>query len=259
MRVTRLMRVATAALLAFSLIPATAMAGETTNEANVTVTNTSFTQKDKYRISGHLDLAYQKPSTDTHTTTKNADGTWTYSDTIVGRISVKELFKGAYQEYKAHFESCKIMGRECKNLVMFSEGKEFPSMRYTMTFPENFTITNPTASSTSSLASLAKISEVTTDTAKHTKSVTFTFNLGQWNDYEGFFKLYDEEKNNNAAIEIKVPFTAPVENQNAKPQGTITGTGLCELYYYGKNFFINLKLGKDKRIVNITATMTITL
>ena len=64
-------------------------------------------------------------------------------------------------------------------------------------------------------------------------SVTFTFNLGNWNDYKEFFKLVAGERGQSGhRINLKIPYTV---KGNGESLGTITGSGSCLLYKYGKN------------------------
>ena len=78
-------------------------------------------------------------------------------------------------------------------------------------------------------------------------SVEFTFYLGNWNDYEGFFKLVEKELNESEHnIEIDIPYTVQVKEDSPENLGTIFGKGECKLYKHGR-------FPRKAPIVSITA------
>lgn len=253
MRVTRLMRVATAALLAFSLIPATAMAGETSTNSTelsptIKVTNSKFDESN-FRIKGSMNFEYTKPADSSRVETKE-NNQHVYEGTLTARISAKDLFADAYKAYKDRFEKKPIpfTRNQVSGLVMFNKDKDqFPSLNYQVTFPEGYQIKSVTTNTTAQTVS--SIAQKTVGNTVH-----LTLNLGNWNDYQGFFKLYENDaKNSNSAVQVTIAYSKNLGDQSAAPTNDYAkGSGNCELYYHGRNIAAHALLLTDKHLVNLS-------
>ena len=139
-----------------------------------------------------------------------------------------------------------ITGNLYENLVMFSKGETFPSAELTISLPANAVIDADNIVATENTATISRID---TEVNNTTKTVKFTFSLGNWNDYKGFFELYESEMGTTGhAINISVPYSIAVNDPSQTSLGTISASGKCELYKYGGVFFYGTK------IVNVTTT-----
>lgn len=164
---------------------------------------------------------------------------------VGGEVSAKELFKDAYEKYLADFKGQldPIKRKPYENLVMYDKNKKFPSITYKIKFPEKVIVDVNKIEASETTATISKI-EKTFD--EKTNTVTFKFYLGNWNDYKGFFELYEREKDlTEHTIKINIPFT--VEETASGNIGDITAEGYCKLYKYGGLF------GYGLNIVNVTA------
>jgi len=159
------------------------------------------------------------------------DGTTnTYTGTISGSVQSADLFDGAFKMYKDEFENLTLFGRPWKNIVMFGETRNtFPVCSYTVTLPENIKVDKSNVKATENTNAISKI-----ETKLEDHSVTFVFYLGNWNDYAGFFKLVEDDRNNlENFINISIPYTVDVDDSSADVLGTIKGSGECKLYKFG--------------------------
>ena len=171
-----------------------------------------------------------------------------YEGNVGGSVEASDLFEGAYNKYVADFKNKKdwIFGKRYENLVMFDYGQAFPSIRYTVTFPKNFVIDEKNITATENTATIGKIEK---SYNKATNSVTFRFFLGSWNDYKGFFSLYEKEKGTlGHLIKVNIPYSVDITNQTVAKLGTISAKGDCQLYKYGGIF------GYGANIVNIKSS-----
>lgn len=167
------------------------------------------------------------------------DGKLYYEGNIEGTVEASDLFEGAYEKYVADFK-----GKLYENLVMFDKGQKFPTAKYTVYFPKNFNVNLDDITFSENTAMVSKI-EKTYNQADN--SVTFTFNLGTWNDYKGFFALYEKEKGTTGhEIKIKIPYSVEITDMSVNNLGSISADGKCELYY--KKWFF------ESKIVDVTAT-----
>lgn len=207
---------------------------------NVPSTYNSGTKK----IVGQVDL-----SNVTHSDGQEVekDGKLFYDGTVGGSVEASDLFEGAYDKFVADFKGQNepITRNPYENLVMFDKGKEFPSIKYTVTFPKNFIINENDITATENTATIGKI-EKSYD--KENNAVTFRLFLGSWNDYKGFFELYEKEKGTTGhPITINIPYSVEITDQTTTNLGTISANGKCELYKYG-GFF-----GYGANVVNVTS------
>lgn len=164
---------------------------------------------------------------------------------VGGEVSAKELFKDAYEKYLADFKGQldPIKRKPYENLVMYDKNKKFPSITYKIKFPENVNVDVNTIEASETTATISKI-EKTFD--EKTNTVTFKMYLGNWNDYKGFFELYEREKDKpDNKIIINIPFS--VDAAASGNIGDIIADGYCKLYKYGGIF------GYGLNIVDVTA------
>lgn len=173
------------------------------------------------------------------------DGKLYYEGNVGGSVEASDLFEGAYEKYIADIKGQSTNGKQWDHLVMYDKGKEFPSIKYTVTFPKNFVIKESDITATENTVTISKI-EKSYD--KTNNSVTFRLYLGNWNDYEGFFKLVEKEINQTGhSININIPYSVEITDTATTNLGTISANGKCELYKYGG------WLGYGANIVNITS------
>lgn len=131
---------------------------------------------------------------------------------------------------------------------MFNQDEnQFPSLNYKIVLPNEYSIGSVTAQTTSKT-----VSSITQSTVKNT--VNLTFNLGNWNDYKGFFNLYEEDaKDDNAFIQVNIPYTKNLGKQSTEPSYDYAkGSGSLDLYYHGRNPFALIMLSKDKCLFKLT-------
>lgn len=170
-----------------------------------------------------------------------------YEGNVGGSVEASDLFEGAYDKFVADFKGQRepFTGNLYENLVMFDKNKEFPSIKYTVTFPKNFIINEDEITVIENTATIGKI-EKSYD--KDNNSVTFRLFLGSWNDYKGFFELYEKEKGTTGhPITINIPYSVEITDSAITNLGTISSNGKCELYKYGGWY------GYGLNIVNVTS------
>ena len=164
---------------------------------------------------------------------------------VGGEVSAKELFKDAYIKYVNDFEGQAepITGKKYENLVMFDKGEKFPTITYSVKFPESVAVDVKGITATENTSTISKI-EKSFDEAKNT--VTFKLYLGNWNDYKEFFELYKSEKDlSDHTININIPYS--LKEGYTDNLGSITASGFCKLYKYGGI------LGYGLNIVDVSA------
>ena len=167
----------------------------------------------------------------------------TYVGEITGSVEAGDLFAGAYDEY-TKLEQQKLFFIYWKNFVMFGKDENtFPNATYTVEFPknENLKIRNvEVIENTNTISSVKK--EVVDN------KVNFTFNLGNWNDYGGFFDLVKPElKESGHNIDIKIQYEITIPNTNQENR-IIKCAGACDVYYFG-----NKRALVSNPIVSITS------
>lgn len=179
------------------------------------------------KITGTVDIS----KTVSNTPLKLKEGTNnTYTGILSGSVQSGDLFDGAFKMYKNEFENLELFGRPWKNIVMFGATKNsFPTCSYKVTFPDNITIDKTKVVATENTNAISKIEIKAED-----HSVTFTFYLGNWNDYAGFFKFVEKDMNEvENRINISIPYTVEVNDSSTNILGTIKGSGECKLYKFG--------------------------
>ena len=192
------------------------------------------------KVTGTVDIS----KTVSNSSLKLKEGTAnTYEGVVSGSVEAGDLFEGAYILYKDKFYNLRTIKGYWRNFVMFGPTKKsFPTCSYTVTFPDNITVDKANVVATENTNTISKI-----ETKAEDHSVTFTFYLGNWNDYEGFFKLFEGERNKSGhSINVSIPYTVDIDENSPSVLGTIKGSGECKLYKFG---FIAPK----KPIVSITS------
>ncbi|WP_347161406.1 hypothetical protein [Peptostreptococcus anaerobius] len=165
-----------------------------------------------------------------------------YRGEINGVVESADLFKGAYDLYKNTYEKMTTPFGDIKNLVMFDENGKYPVATYTVTFSDNITVDVNNVIATENTETISKIEK---EVSEH--SVKFTFYLGNWNDYKGFFDLVASEQNKKGhEINISVPYTVDSSKVSEGVVGQIKGSGKCLLIKSGGRF-------SGRKIVNITS------
>lgn len=155
-------------------------------------------------------------------------------DEYVGKLETSveagDLFDGAYKLYKEKLYERRGPKGYWRNAVMFGETRDtFPNATYTVNFPENIFVDKENIKAISNSSTISKI-----DVSPEDHSVKFTFYLGTWNDYEGFFNLVEKELDSpNHTIDISIPFTVKANENTSKVLGTVKGNGECKLYKFG--------------------------
>lgn len=155
-----------------------------------------------------------------------------YAGSVSAKVEAADLFAGAYQFYVDKIQNSSTGGKDWKNIVMYDEGEKFPTARYTVTFPDNFTIDYENISLSENTGTISSVSKKLSEDGH---SVTLIFNLGNWNDYAGFFDLVAKEIGEAGhLIDISIPYTATDPGNGSNSLGTIKGSGQCKLYKYGR-------------------------
>lgn len=121
---------------------------------------------------------------------------------------------------------------------MFNKDGSFPTAEYTFKLPSTVTSVGDIEASENTDV----LSAIKAEYDMSTRTVKLTVQLGNWNDYKGFFELVKKELNQtNHKIEVKIPFKAISASSDL---GKLTGSGKCELYKVSGLF--------KGKIVNIT-------
>lgn len=169
------------------------------------------------------------------------DGNQTVHGKWVANVNSDALFEEASNLYTDSID------RDYGTKVMFSKDKKFPSFTYTITFPEGVNIDESNIKMSDNTFTVSKIEK-----SVNGQVVTFTFNLGNWNDYRTFFTEYRKEKDDSILqfINLEIPYTFDVYDGTpiADINKNISSNGKCELWYY-KDFVI-FKI--EKVVVDIT-------
>lgn len=167
-----------------------------------------------------------------------------YKGNISAEFDQRDLFEGAYQKYKNDFENKKILGKYCRNIIMFNKGGTKPTVECKVKFPEGVTVNEDAIekefTKNNVVTDLVKSIEFSYD--KNDNSVNITFYLATdayWHDYEGFFKLYEKEaaktEEEASKIRITIPYTVEAKDDISN-YGEITVNGHCNLYKAGYVF-----------------------
>lgn len=167
-----------------------------------------------------------------------------YKGNISAEFDQRDLFAGAYQKYKNDFENKKILGKYCRNIIMFNMGGKKPTVECKVIFPEGVTVDvnaiEKEFTNDNVVTDLIKSIEFSYDESDNSVNITFYLATdAYWHDYEGFFKLYEKEaaKAEDAAskIRITIPYTVEAKDDISN-YGEITVNGNCNLYKAGKIF-----------------------
>lgn len=166
-----------------------------------------------------------------------------YAGVLRASVEAADLFAGALDLYEREIKGKpEDSDRKWENLVMFSKGGEFPTAEYTFKLPDTAKVENSDSIKVS--ANTRTISSIKAVYDKADNTVKITVQLGNWNDYKGFFELVEQEKGQKGhLISVDIPF---VIKGTADNLGAITGSGKCELFK-ATGFF------KGAKIVDISA------
>ena len=231
-----------ATLVAFGVMTGTTQAFAAENQleykvnSQLSVSGSLFSKK----VTGTVDVS----KTVTATPVTPIEGqTGFYSGAIRARVEAADLFEGAYKVYEKDIKGKGFGPRKFENIIMSSEGENFPIAQYTVQFPSNFKIDAKAITATENSSA---ISAITAKYVEKDNSVVITIQLGNWNDYKEFFKLVESERNQTGhEINVNIPYTVEGKEELL---GTITGSGICQLYKFG-NHPVN------DPIVNITSPL----
>lgn len=167
-----------------------------------------------------------------------------YKGNISAEFNQRDLFAGAYQKYKKDFENKKILGKYCRNIIMFNMGGKKPTVECKVIFTEGVTVDvnaiEKEFTNKNVVTDLIKSVEFSYDESDNSVNITFYLATdAYWHDYEGFFKLYEKEaaKTEDAASKIRISIPYLVEAKNdISNYGEITVNGHCNLYKAGRVF-----------------------
>lgn len=180
-----------------------------------------------------------------------------YKGTIKGEVEASDLFAGAYNKYVKDYKGHLYLGKPVENLVMFNKDEKFPTADVTVTFPADFKIDYNAIKlqSNTSLVSKIEIEDLETENSQNEKSFKLRFYLGNWNDYKGFFAMYEKEQNKmDHKITVEIPYSVEIEDDAKTDLGTISAEGVCALYKGGNWLFntqlVDIKMPKVEFSVN---------
>lgn len=191
-----------------------------------------------WRINGWVDLSNvvnnvkEKEFTD-------ASGKTICKSKIVGSAEATDLFEGAYNKYERDYKGHVYWFGKAENFVMFNEGEKFPTVDLTVTFPNNFIIDydNIELKSGTTLVSKIEIEDFQAVKSENRRTFKIRFYLGNWNDYQGFFAMYENIKGQNGhKIEISIPYSVDINDENQNNLGTVSSEGVCALFKGGNRF-----------------------
>lgn len=191
-----------------------------------------------WRINGWVDLSNvvnnvkEKEFTD-------ASGKTIYKGNIVGSAEATDLFEGAYNKYEQDYKGHVYWFGKAENFVMFNKGDKFPTVDLTVTFPNNFNIDydNIELKSGTTLVSKIEIEDFANVKDEKRKTFKLRFYLGNWNDYQEFFAMYEKIKGETGhKIEISIPYSVDITNNNQDTLGNVSSEGVCALFKGGNKF-----------------------
>lgn len=169
----------------------------------------------------------------------NDDGKTIYKGKIVGSAEATDLFEGAYNKYEKDYKGHVYWFGKAENFVMFNKGDKFPTVDLNVTFPNNFNIDYDHIELKSGTTLVSKIEVEDFANVKTEKRKTFKlrFYLGNWNDYKGFFAMYEAIKGQTGhKIEINIPYSVDVTGNTNNVLGTVKSEGICALFKGGNKF-----------------------
>lgn len=199
----------------------------------------------KSRITGTVNLR----DTIINNVIKNEDSS--YNGILTGEVEAGDLFSGAYKLYKDEFKGKKdFRGKYWENIVMMGENSEFPTAQYTFNFPKNFKINKDEIKVSENSEAISKIDY---NFNENDNSVKVIIQLGNWNDYKGFFELVEKElEEEGHLISISIPYTVNTDANETEEIGNITGSGNCYLYKYsglGKGRIVEINTENEPLII----------
>lgn len=237
--IKKVLSVVMCSALLFAIAPVRAFA----SEANPVTSNLTV---ENYCVTGDINLSNVVQVKNNGIT--NKDGKEIFSGSIGGEVSSKDLFESAYNKYLTDVKDKKIFVfptfKNLRELVMFDYKEHFPTCTFKVKLPSNFVIDNITTD----VNSTEMFSKVAHSIDTDTNEITFVFNLGNWDDYQGFFARYEREKDDPSHKTIvNIDYHVDVTGNSNTSLGYITASGYCKLYKGGR-------INKNKQLVDITAT-----
>lgn len=191
-----------------------------------------------WRINGWVDLSNVVNNVRGKEFT-DASGKTIYKGKIVGSAEATDLFEGAYNKYEKDYKGHVYWFGKAENFVMFNKGEKFPTVDLNVTFPNNFNIDydHIELKSGTTLVSKIEIEDFANVKTEKRKTFKLRFYLGNWNDYQGFFAMYEAIKGQTGhKIEINIPYSVDVTGNSNNVLGIVKSEGICALYKGGKRF-----------------------
>lgn len=160
-----------------------------------------------------------------------------YRGTLGGEIEAHDLFEDALETFKRDFEGKTSIGFPAEHIVMYGADKGFPTCNYKIELPSNVVVDKSKIEVSEESGAISKIYVSPNDPEN---VVTVVIQLGNWNDYAGFFELVEKEINKPGhLIKVEVPFEIDASNANpGYTLATIKSKGDCKLYYNGRWSFL---------------------
>ncbi len=191
-----------------------------------------------WRINGWVDLSNVVNNVRGKEFT-DASGKTIYKGKIVGSAEATDLFEGAYNKYEKDYKGHVYWFGKAENFVMFNKGEKFPTVDLNVTFPNNFNIDydHIELKSGTTLVSKIEIEDFANVKTEKRKTFKLRFYLGNWNDYKGFFAMYEAIKGQTGhKIEINIPYSVDVTGNSNNVLGTVKSEGVCALFKGGNKF-----------------------
>lgn len=191
-----------------------------------------------WRINGWVDLSNVVNNVRGKEFT-DASGKTIYKGKIVGSAEATDLFEGAYNKYEKDYKGHVYWFGKAENFVMFNKGEKFPTVDLNVTFPNNFNIDydHIELKSGTTLVSKIEIEDFANVKTEKRKTFKLRFYLGNWNDYQGFFAMYEAIKGQTGhKIEINIPYSVDVTGNSNNVLGTVKSEGVCALFKGGNKF-----------------------
>lgn len=191
-----------------------------------------------WRINGWVDLSNVVNNVRGKEFT-DASGKTIYKGMIVGSAEATDLFEGAYNKYEKDYKGHVYWFGKAENFVMFNKGEKFPTVDLNVTFPNNFNIDydHIELKSGTKLVSKIEIEDFANVKTEKRKTFKLRFYLGNWNDYQGFFAMYEAIKGQTGhKIEINIPYSVDVTGNSNNVLGTVKSEGVCALFKGGNKF-----------------------
>ena len=199
-----------------------------------------FSEK-KYRMVGkaHLEDAISNSGN-----IVEENGQKIYKGEFGGEVESSDLFEEAFDAFNKNIKGKTLFGKKIENIVMFDAGGKYPTCKLVIKFPSEFNVSKDDVivNENTEMINGYEVSE-TGD-----KEITIKFNLGNWDDYAGFFARFENEFGvPNHKISVKIPYSVNINDETSNVLGKIEASGECMLWKVG-GFYLG-----DRNIVNVKA------